>query len=379
MKMSKIFLAMGLAAAVALPLSWPKLKNLYWAVLAEGLNALPGTAAGLVEPKTSDTKAYNKYPRDALSIVTPGMPPTTNYFLGRNYLWNGLYSPRWQLHSGKALRIMLAAGRSADARKAFMAIKAGTDAIGPDGNLPFLLPPAMQGYVVTPSIVAQAGSFFLGEACLAIKAFQTYPPSMTGLVASQTELEQIKSALGRGLVWLQSQDGILFTADSISANRLLFDALTYQACGTLLDDGPAIGLVDKYLAKSTTLFDGRGYFIEKSGWDTHYQAVTINQGNELLLAGYDSLYADILKNQLKLAAAWLLARVDANGVVHSDGNTRICWSGENLLGGEKLLDPREVWRALLYSGIRLNDELLQNAAGKVAAWFRSKPVTTCVR
>ncbi|WP_446808566.1 hypothetical protein ACH50O_14920 [Methylomonas sp. 2BW1-5-20] len=381
MKMSKIFLVISLLTTTALVFSWQDLRDVYWTSLSDYFNALPSPTAGIntPEPKTTDVKAYNAFPRDAAAVITPGMPPAGNSLLGRNYLWNGMYSPRWQQTSGKALRTMLAAGRSADARRAFLAIKVGTDAIAADGKVPFLLPSSLQGYAVTPSMVAQAASFFLGESCLAIKAFSQYPASFNTLVASAAELAQVREALARGLDWLLTQDSILFTADAISANRLLFDAVTYQACGSLLDNLPAIDLVDSYLAKVITIFDSRGYFIERSGWDTHYQAVAINQGNDLLLAGYNGTYADNLKDDLALAAAWLLARVDANGVVHSAGNTRICWSGETILGGEKMLDPRETWRALLYSGLRLNDAALQNAAARVAIWFRSKPATTCVQ
>lgn len=381
MRMSKIFLAIGLLSLPLALLYRPILNSGYLAKISEQLAGLPPPTAGLLnpEPKTTDTKVYGKFPRDALSFVSPGMPPTANYLLGRNFLWNGMYSPRWQQTSGKALRMMLAAGRATDARKTFMAIKAGTDAIGADGKLPFLLPSTMQGYLVTPAVLAQAGSFFLGESCLALKALLQYPSSLTGTVASAAEVDQVIAALERGLAWLETQDSVLFAADSNSANRLLFDAVTYQACGSLLDDLPAIDLVDDYLVKATSLFNNQGYFIEKSGWDTHYQAVAINQGNELLLAGYDGAYLQLLKDDLALAVDWLSARVDTNGVVHSDGNTRVCWSGETILGGEKLLDPRETWRALAYSGIIRNDVALQNAAPRVAAWIRSKPTTTCVR
>lgn len=380
MTTSKITSTIGWLLVPFALLLWPRYKDGNYNTLIEPLSALPAPSAGLVkpEPKTTDGRVYAKFPRDALSFVSPGMPPSSNYLLGRNYLWNGMYSPRWQQTSGKALRMMLAAGRAVDARRAFLAIKAGSDAITSGGKLPFLLPSTLQGYVVTATVEAQAGSFFLGESCLAIKAFSQYPTSLTSSVATAAELSAVTAALGRGLAWLEALDSKLFAADSNSANRLMFDAVTYQACGSLIDDRVAIDLVDAYVAKATSLFNSQGYFIEKSGWDTHYQAVAINQGNDLLLAGYDGAYAPLLKDDLRLAADWLLARVDSNGVVHSAGNTRICWSGETILGGEKMLDPRETWRAMAYSGLINDDSAMQNAAPLVAAWLRSKPTTTCV-
>ncbi|WGS85847.1 hypothetical protein [Methylomonas sp. UP202] len=380
MNKTRILWASGLLAILTIAIAW-LLVPPEWDMSIEQLNqASPPSAGATIEPKTSDGAVYGKFLKDSLSFITPGIPPTGNYFLGRNYQWNGMFSPRWQLYSGKATRALLAAGRLADARKAFMAMKVGADSIGVDGSVPFQLPESMRGYTITPGIVAQAASFFLGESCLAVKALNQYPSETAVQVGSDAERKAVSAALARSLAWLESQDESLYNADLYAANRLLFDAVAYQACGSLFEDEFALNLVEGYLETALEKFDGTaGYFIEKSGWDTHYQAVAINQINELLMAGYDGVHTETLQADLKLAAQWLAARVGDDGVLHSDGNTRTCWSGETILGGDKLVDAREVWRALAYSGMRFKDDAMQSAANRLANWLRTKPTTTCVR
>jgi hypothetical protein len=378
-KLSLFFISCTFAGFILFFL--PNIKNILQEIAAlEIIDKLPPPSAGTTtaQPKAADKQIYTAYPQDYSAFASPGLPPDSTYLLNRNYLWQGLYSPRWQLFSGKALRVKLAAAKSADAKRAFMALKVGSDAIAADGSIPFKLPSSITGNDIKEDVVAQAGSFYLGEACLAMEALSQYSSTFVSTVASKNQISVVKGALNRGYIWLKTQDNILRAADIDSPNRLFFDALAFSACGHLFGDNSALNLVESYIAYAAELAHIEGYFIEKGGWDTHYQSVAINQGNDLLLSGYNGAQKILLSDILYQGAKWLAARVDSAGIVHSEGNTRTCWSGETILNSEKMVDPREIWRALQYTGVMRKDASLQKAASRVADWIRTNPETYCV-
>lgn len=317
-----------------------------------------------------DTQVVAANPANAVAYVSGSVPSGSPYLLGRNLGWGAMYAPRWQLGAGRALRINMAADQFDSVRKAWLAEKAGSDSIQDNGYVPFVLP-SQYNYTATEAEISQAAAFYLSEACSSYKALNQYPFYEVGYVTSSSERNAVKTDLVNAIGWLTTKQSVLQQADASAPNRLLFDALAFYSCGQLANLSTNYPV---FVEAALSLFSN-GVFVEGGGADTHYQAVAINQGIDLVLSGYSN---SALETALVQAARWYLPRIDAAGVIHSAGNTRTCWAGEEVLGVPKKMSPLEVWRALMYVGSMANDAELTAAAGRVANWINTQPADTCV-
>lgn len=122
----------------------------------------------------TDIQAYNAFPDAMALLIAPHLSVDDTGLIGRNRKWKALYSPRFQMGAGAALRITIAAGRPAEAARAFRAVEAGTEVIRPNGSVPSTLPPHIKG---TPSLsdIASGAAFFLGDACLGYLSTEASP------------------------------------------------------------------------------------------------------------------------------------------------------------------------------------------------------------
>jgi hypothetical protein len=151
---------------------------------------------------------------------------------------------------------------------------------------------------------------------------------------------------------------------------LLLNALAYHSCGLLTGNLEAMlatsGLVDMAL----TMFLADGYFMERGGWDTSYQGVSLLAGNDLMLVGYPDTSGE-LEAVLRSAAHWLTSRIDSEGRLDWSGNTRTCGGGEIFLGESKLVSVKEIFLALAYQGARSRNDELQEVASRFSGWAAS--------
>ena len=340
-------------------------------VLLAGCSA---TSGGGVAPDHSalvaaDAEAYRSFP-DALDALATARLPTDDFgLIGRNRTWGAMYSPRFQLGAGAALRVALASGHPAPARRAFRAVEAGAEVVRADGSVPSRLPPEIGG---TPSAADQASgaAFFLGDACLGLLALDA--SGTADAVASHDRREAVADALGRAVAWLLSQEGVLLGADRLAPNRLLFNARAFQACGALAEDSARAAAAEaagRFIEAALALHRPDGVFVEGGGHDTSYQGVAVRVGEDVLLAEYPDADGR-LRSALGAGAGWLAGRVDPNGVVDSSGNTRTCAGGETVFGEPKRIAIADVFAGLAYAGVRTGDDAVLDAAARVARWAR---------
>jgi hypothetical protein len=220
--------------------------------------------------------------------------------------------------------------------------------------------------------VASGGAFFLGDACLGLLALEASPDADT--VVPPAERAEVVSRAVRATGWLATQADLLRGADAAAPNRLLFDAVTFQACGVLGATPAWRSLGADFAARAFARFDPAGYFIEGGGHDTSYQAVGISQAVNFLLAGGADPDAATTQ-RLRTAAHWLAARIDAEGRLDSSGNTRTCGGGESFLGEAKIVSLPTVFSALAYVGVPPDDRPLLDAAARISAWVQTHPDT----
>ncbi|MEO1646810.1 MAG: hypothetical protein AAFR67_16600, partial [Chloroflexota bacterium] len=127
---------------------------------------------------------------------------------------------------------------------------------------------------------------------------------------------------------------------------------------------------EEYVDTALDLFHPDGYFIEGNGWDTSYQAVAIEIGNEVLLSGYTDT-DNRLRDALNTATDWLVDRINDNGEIDSTGNTRTCWGQEAFLGEPKILAMTSVIKAITYRSLDENNAEWQSGVERVIQWVQN--------
>ena len=336
-----------------------------WAsLLAAGCVGAPPPSPTAPRVAATDAAALAAFPGLA-ARAEAFLPSDDSGLIGRNRTWGALYSPRFQLGAGGALRTALAAGRPAEAARAFRAVEVGTEAIEADGAVQSALPTGFG----TPSATdaASAAAFFLGDACLGLGALDAAPRA--DAVAAEARRDAARRRLVRAVGWLSSQAELLWAADSLAPNRLLFDARAFQACGALSSDAARLGELerhtDAFARAALAHLQDDGHFAEGGGHDTSYQGVALVVGEDLLLAGYESA---ALADGLRRAADWLAGRVGPDGRIDSSGNARTCGGGETFGGEPKRVAVTEVFAGLAYAATRTGSRSQALAAQRVADW-----------
>lgn len=317
----------------------------------------------LPNPGEADQAAIQQF-RDPLRVIMKKfLPPNSRGLIGRNAVWGEMFSPRFQMGAGQSLRIALALYDIKSAAAAYRALEAGTQSIHADGYVTARLPARMRGgKPLSERDVSRAAAFYLSDACTALLALENH--HRANQVAPFKRRAKVMEAMRRALNWLMAGRGTLLQADDRAPNRLLIDALAFHACGELNQHTAAVDTAGMFVKRALALWR-KGYFVEKSGWDTSYQAVAVHAANTLLASGYrDSRLAVIVYH----SANWLSMRIDKQGRVNSKGNTRTCGGGESFLGRTKKLAVHEVFLALSYTATREHDEVMADAAQRLYTW-----------
>ncbi len=122
-----------------------------------------GTASncfGAVNLVSIDTKVYDAFTTEFQTLAGKGIPKDKSGLLGRNHKWGKLYSPRFQLGAGKGLRISLVAGDIGRAKKAYLGIKKGTEAIEDNGYVRTTIPEKIaRGRLLSDGDIASAAGW----------------------------------------------------------------------------------------------------------------------------------------------------------------------------------------------------------------------------
>lgn len=309
---------------------------------------------------------------DLREVSQIGLSADEHGLINENRERGKLFSPRFQRGAGLSLRIGLVQNDVTKARRSFSAIKAGADTIHENGFVPSYLPQdRFPGKSLSEGDIASGAAFFLAEACTAMLALES--DKRRDVIASATTRAAIIAALGRGVDWLKSQDATLKKYDHNAPNRLLFDALAFQACGRLTRDEASTSLAASYVKQALSFVRKDGVFIEKQGSDSNYQALAVQLALEIQLSGFSGNSASELRTAWKGGATWLAQKVRADGSLNSLANTRTCSGGETFLNNAKTVNLPGVFVALAYAGTIGDLPIARSAATRLAGWARRNP------
>lgn len=314
-----------------------------------------------------------------LRVTESGVPEDETGWLGRNRTWGALYTVRFQVGAGIALRMRLASGDLTQAAGSFRAIEVGVAEILSDGEIPSSLPDSITGGAALPATdVASAAAFFVGDACTALLALEASGDADE--VASAARREALRGPLALGLDWLETRESLLRRVDASAPNRLFHDAVAFQSCAVLVGDDTAGALAEEFgqLAMDQYAGDSLGYFIEGGGFDTNYQAVNLYMAVDFVLLSESSV-ALATRGAVAAGVAWARERTDVSGAVDSTGNARTCGGCEVFLPGDppKQVGLGEWLRALAYGGISSEQPEALLAADRFVTWALSGPTTSC--
>ncbi|NEQ55032.1 MAG: hypothetical protein F6K11_33735 [Leptolyngbya sp. SIO3F4] len=188
--------------------------------------------------------------------------------------------------------------------------------------------------------------------------------------AIRASIHQLNPSFERTLDYLIANKEILMQIDAHAPNRLLFNALAFYSLGKYLSRTDAIDLAKQFIDTALTQTESEsGYFIEGGGWDSSYNGVAIKLAMELYLLADEAEIKAKLKERFVPASAWQISRINNNGEISTDGNTRVFKGGEAFLGKEKGVDYVKTVRALLYFGLLTEDQETLELADSVLGFY----------
>ncbi|MCU0646505.1 MAG: hypothetical protein MUF00_00805 [Gemmatimonadaceae bacterium] len=312
---------------------------------------------------------------DVVQVARTSLPRDATALIGRNREWGTMAAARFQLGAGGALRTALRLRAEPDARAAFAGLEVALSTMEPSGRLPVTLPSSVtMGQTLSEGDVASGAAFFLGDACMGALALETYPSP--DAVASRERRDALRERLTRAARWVRTLATPLLNADRRAPNRLLFDARTFLGCGWLADDAALRAEAAPFLAAWQSARTPDGWYREGSGWDTSYQAVSLELGGDVLPLITVTTDRARLADGLREGTRWLVGRVRADGRVDSSGNARTCGGGESFLGEPKRLSISSVVIGLArmaVAAVPSPDSAALDASRRVSTWARANP------
>ncbi|MFH0794656.1 MAG: hypothetical protein V2A74_11555 [bacterium] len=186
MRRIRRFLIIPFLIAVSAQWAWPASNNL----------------------KLLDERVHAKYPVEIVASAGRGIPSDNSGLIGKNRFWGAMYSPRFQVGAGFALRVALIIDQPSQAALAFRAIEAGTEVIHDDGFIPSTLPDDIShGQLPALGDVASAASFFVGDACMGMLALER--SDNPNAIVSRERRVVVLNRLNRATQWLQAHKELL--------------------------------------------------------------------------------------------------------------------------------------------------------------------------
>lgn len=327
--------------------------------------ALPGE---ITDSRAADSALAARFPEEIAALAATSTPRDEKGLVGRNRSWGAMYSARFQLGTGYALRMAVANNDAARATLALAGIKAALSTQEASGRLPSSVPMAAQ---LNRGDLASAAAFFLGDACLGVLALEH--SGLRDTIAGARR-DEVRRRLAGAIDWLTGEALVLQQADAAAPNRLLFDARSYGACGALSSNEAARALSAQFTDAALALQRPDGVFVEGGGADTSYQSVGLDIGSDVL-HHLDPERRARTSAALLAGAKWLSTRVCTGGQVDSSGNTRTCGGGETFLNEPKLYSVTSGFDALAKLGLFAGDEVLMQQAASLARWARENAGT----
>lgn len=181
-----------------------------------------------------------------------------------------------------------------------------------------------------------------------------------------------ESNIQKTVDYLLANENLLYKADSLAPNRLLFNAIAMYGLGLHLNNENAMNSGITFMETALTLIDSdEGYFIEEGGWDSSYNGVAIKLAMELFMLLTDTEAQNKLEPVLVKATQWQESRILETGEISVEGNTRVFHGGESFVGKEKEVDIEKTIRAFYYFSVLAEDDSFKNLADKIVDYYKS--------
>jgi hypothetical protein len=188
----------------------------------------------------------------------------------------------------------------------------------------------------------------------------------------QTRLQRLIPLAKVSLAWLVNQANELKTYHQATTNLLFLDATAYYLTGQALANPKAVQLGEQFTQFALSQQDPSGFFLEKGGYDTSYQGVSL----DLAL----SIYTHVSQNEKALrdhlwkgivgGVKWQLKYIGSDGQISTVGNSRVYSGGEKYFNREKGIDYPRTINALLYYAQIAKDQTAKQAADRMALFKR---------
>lgn len=215
---------------------------------------------------------------------------------------------------------------------------------------------------------ASAVAFFLSSAASGLYAVHTstWTQETAELRPLMERLKKIELQLPSALAYLSRQREVLEHADAKAPNRLLINALAFAALGKLTENTEAMEISRRFMESALKQVHPDGYFIEGGGYDSSYNGV--GTATAFRLAAIIS--SEPLKKTAESALAWQRTRITAEGVILTEGNTRVHPGGESFFGKQKTVDAPHTVEALAWSSVLRGNKEDEAVGRRICLYYK---------
>jgi hypothetical protein len=141
--------------------------------------------------------------------------------------------------------------------------------------------------------------------------------------------------------------------------------------GQILNDDDSKSAGIDFLKKALSKQHEKGYFLEKNGYDSSYQVVSLVQGFQLINKMDSGPVFDELSDALIKGSCWQASRILQSGEISTKGNSRVYKGGEEFLGQEKTLDSKSSYYSMVSAYLYTNDSRFLEYAIKIQKYYGS--------
>ncbi len=188
----------------------------------------------------------------------------------------------------------------------------------------------------------------------------------------RVKVSQMQPQISKSLTWLMTQESELIKGDGNgrATNRLWKDANAFYLTGKALDRKDAVRLGEKFAMLSLQQQNTTGAFLEKNGFDSSYQGVSLQE----VMLYYTNLNSQssqrvIVWNAINRAVKLELSYILPSGEISNKGNSRVFKGGETYFDKEKSVDYLALVQGLSYYHQLTQDPTIKNALDRVFAFY----------
>jgi len=206
-----------------------------------------------------------------------------------------------------------------------------------------------QGYFenalgASPLLAVEADAFFM-QAYARMYLLLQNSVQFSGYTA---RLDALRPQSANAMLWLKQNTAELYRQERDAPNRLVFTGIAFLLNGQLLNEPNLIDIGYQFIDEALDMQHPDGYFLEKGGYDSSYQAVSLLN---LMIVRYYTENEPMrvkLYDAVALGMAWEKTRIEADGNILVEGNTRTGLGQEEFLGSIKGVNYPEVALSVYY-------------------------------